>query len=208
MNATSRRARAHRSPPADLSLHGLLALEAVGRLGSVQGAADELHVTPSGVSHRIASLQRKLGAPLLRRTGRGVTLTEVAQQCVDAMRPALTRLADATAAVVAQEATTIRIAAGTAADAAWAVPHIVAYSAMQPDTRFDVRVLAATHAIPQDPWDVLVHRDRARARGVVRAVLGAGGHADLSDSGRRKRRAVHFHAWLVDAARASPPGRS
>lgn len=96
-------------PPSDpsavgaLPIHELMALEAVERLGSVQAAADELSVTPSGVSHRLASLERRLGLRLLQRKGRGVTLTPEAAAYVVALRRGLTDLAHATDDLVQAE---------------------------------------------------------------------------------------------------------
>lgn len=52
----------------------------VADLGSVSGAAVALDVPQSRVSRRIAQLERESGARLFRRTGRGVVLTEFAEQ--------------------------------------------------------------------------------------------------------------------------------
>lgn len=54
---------ARRIPP----IHGLLAFEALARLRSVTGAAEELSVTPSAVSHRIRQLESQLGLKLFAR---------------------------------------------------------------------------------------------------------------------------------------------
>jgi LysR family transcriptional regulator, glycine cleavage system transcriptional activator len=58
-----------RIPP----IQGLLAFEAVARLRSVTNAADELHVTPSAVSHRIRQLETQLGCKLFARSDFSVT---------------------------------------------------------------------------------------------------------------------------------------
>jgi LysR family transcriptional regulator, glycine cleavage system transcriptional activator len=52
-----------RIPP----IQGLLAFEALARLRSVTNAAEELHVTPSAVSHRIRHLETQLGCKLFAR---------------------------------------------------------------------------------------------------------------------------------------------
>lgn len=59
-----------RIPP----VHCLLAFEAVARLRSVTLAAEELHVTPSAVSHRIRQLESQLGVALLERGDFGLTI--------------------------------------------------------------------------------------------------------------------------------------
>ena len=53
----------------------LRAFEAAGRLQSFRGAALELHLSPSAVSHHIRSLEEHLAKPLFQRTGNSVILT-------------------------------------------------------------------------------------------------------------------------------------
>lgn len=58
------------------SIDGLRAFEAAARLGSFERAADELHVTASAVSKRVAVLEDLVGAPLFTRGARTLALTE------------------------------------------------------------------------------------------------------------------------------------
>lgn len=60
-----------RLPP----LTSLRAFEAVGRLGNVRDAADELNVTPAAVGHQIRTLEDHLGVELFARGARGLQLT-------------------------------------------------------------------------------------------------------------------------------------
>ena len=53
----------------------LQAFESAGRLGSFRAAAEELHVTPSAISHRISALETTLGEKLFEQRGRGTGLT-------------------------------------------------------------------------------------------------------------------------------------
>jgi DNA-binding transcriptional LysR family regulator len=76
-----------RLPP----LHCLQALEAVERLGSVVGAAEELCVTPSAISHRLRQFEAWLGQPLIARP-QPLTLTPHAIQYAAAARSALAGL--------------------------------------------------------------------------------------------------------------------
>jgi len=61
-----------------IDLDRLRALHAVATHGSLQAAAEVLHVSPSAVSQQIAKLEREVGEPLLERRGRGVALTDAA----------------------------------------------------------------------------------------------------------------------------------
>lgn len=57
------------------SFPALRAFEAAARLGSFARASDELHLTPSAVSHQVRALERHLGRALFRRANRQVTPT-------------------------------------------------------------------------------------------------------------------------------------
>lgn len=61
-----------------LNLERLRALHAVADRGSVNAAADALHVTTSAISQQIAKLEQEVGQPLVERNGRGVRLTDAA----------------------------------------------------------------------------------------------------------------------------------
>ena len=56
-------------------LHGLRAFEAAARLGSFLFASEELHLTPSAISHQIRTLEKHFGRPLFIRHNRQVELT-------------------------------------------------------------------------------------------------------------------------------------
>ncbi|MGU3555383.1 LysR substrate-binding domain-containing protein [Methylobacterium radiotolerans] len=57
------------------SFPALRAFEAAARLGSFARASEELHLTPSAVSHQIRALERWFGRALFRRANRQATLT-------------------------------------------------------------------------------------------------------------------------------------
>ncbi len=65
------------------------ALEALAATGTMLKAATRLRLTQSAVSKRIASLEAKLGASLIEKTGRRVTLTTEAHQLLARMEPLL-----------------------------------------------------------------------------------------------------------------------
>ncbi|WIY01319.1 LysR family transcriptional regulator [Amycolatopsis mongoliensis] len=58
-----------------LDAHRLALFAEVAHAGSIAGAAQALSFTPSAVSQQLAKLERDVGAPLLHRNPRGVTLT-------------------------------------------------------------------------------------------------------------------------------------
>jgi DNA-binding transcriptional LysR family regulator len=62
-----------------ISLQKLEAFCLVARMGSVSRAAEKLYVTQPVVSAHLHSLQDRVGAVLLQRSGRGIALTEAGQ---------------------------------------------------------------------------------------------------------------------------------
>ena len=58
------------------SMQALRCFEAASRMESFKAAANELHITPSAISHRIADLEAMLGVALFERGGRSVKLTD------------------------------------------------------------------------------------------------------------------------------------
>lgn len=59
----------------NVSLPGLRAFEAAGRLGSFRDAAGELGLSSSAVSHAVVGLERALGVSLFERRHRAIRLT-------------------------------------------------------------------------------------------------------------------------------------
>ncbi len=62
----------HHLPP----LSALRAFEATARLEGFSAAARALNVTPAAVAQQVRGLEAHLGTPLVRRAGRGLTLTD------------------------------------------------------------------------------------------------------------------------------------
>ncbi len=62
----------------------LQVLSQVARHGSFNRAAAEMRLTPSAVSQQISALERSLGTPVVRRSTRGVELTEAGLVLIDA----------------------------------------------------------------------------------------------------------------------------
>ena len=75
------------------SIDGLRAFEAVARLGSFERAADELAITASAVSKRLATLEDLLATPLLQRGGKALALTAAGKEYLEQVRSALGLLA-------------------------------------------------------------------------------------------------------------------
>lgn len=75
------------------SIDGLRAFEAAERLGSFERAGDELAISASAVSKRLATLEDLLATPLLLRSGKSLALTAAGKEYLTQVRAALGLLA-------------------------------------------------------------------------------------------------------------------
>ena len=62
--------------------------------GSMAAAARSLHITPAAVAQQIRTLERELGAPLIARAGRTVSVTEDGARILQRARDLLRQVAD------------------------------------------------------------------------------------------------------------------
>ena len=79
---------ARKLPP----LHLLHLFEGAGRNLSFKKAGEELHLTPSAISHQIKALEENLGITLFRRLTRGVELTSAGQNYLIVVQDIFQRL--------------------------------------------------------------------------------------------------------------------
>src|SRR5215211_3402465 len=84
-----------------LDVRRMRVLREVARRGSFSAAAEALSFTQSAVSQQIAALEREAGAVLVRRSARGVRLTEAGEAVVRHADVILARLEDAEAELAA-----------------------------------------------------------------------------------------------------------
>ncbi|WAC66694.1 LysR family transcriptional regulator [Agrococcus sp. SL85] len=89
----------HPDPRDTRLLRDLPALVAVRRTGSVTAAADELGVPQPSATRALQRIGAAVGAPVVRREGRGVVLTPAGSALADAGEAALQAIGDALAAI-------------------------------------------------------------------------------------------------------------
>ena len=77
------------------TLEGVPVFVAVAEAGSFSEAARKLGISPSAVSQAVRGLEGRLGTPLLRRSTRSVSLTDVGTEYLLAAAPALSQLRQA-----------------------------------------------------------------------------------------------------------------
>jgi len=110
---------------ARLPLSALRTFEAAARLRSFKLAAQELHVTPTAVSHQIRTLEHHLGVALFQREARGVTLTAPGVRLLETVHGALLDIGQAMDALRPRPGTGVVTVTTTHSFAAlWLVPRL------------------------------------------------------------------------------------
>ena len=119
-----------RLPP----LNALRAFEAAARHMNFSRAADELSVTPGAVSQQIQNLEEFIGAPLFKRTSKGLLLTDGAQIALPMLREAFDRLAEAASQLTAAtDGRRVTVSAAPSFAAKWLVPRLGRFEALHPE---------------------------------------------------------------------------
>lgn len=131
-----------RLPP----LAGLRAFEAAARHLSFKRAAQELHVTPTAISHQIRQLEDAIGVKLFVRRTRQVLLTAEGQILLPILRDGF----DSFARVIEglgrrQRRTTVTLSATPGFAAKWLVPRIAGFRKARPD--IDLTLLATLEVV-------------------------------------------------------------
>ncbi|WP_027857348.1 LysR substrate-binding domain-containing protein [Marinobacterium jannaschii] len=116
------------------SLNALRAFEAVARHLNYHAAAEELRVTPAAVKQLVARLEASIGAPLLKRQGRGLILTATGEAGLDDLRLAMKSMkSSVTKMREYQGSRQLIITVEPSFSSAWLVPKLAQFRARHPD---------------------------------------------------------------------------
>lgn len=133
-------------------LNGLRAVEALGRLGSLTRAAEELGVTPGAVSQQLARTQAQLGRPLFERTARGLVPTLQGAQILARLSTAFGALDAALGDAFRLDGTVLTVSVAPVFAAKWLVPRLHRFAARHPGTA--VRLDASAELKSPDARDI------------------------------------------------------
>ncbi|WP_256749299.1 LysR family transcriptional regulator [Mesorhizobium sp. Mes31] len=167
-------------------LSQLAVLATVAQCGSFRGAARELAIAPSAVSHSVSRLEARLGVRLLARSTRSVAPTEAGAQLLERLRPALSEID------VALE-TAIEARDRPAGNLRLTVPRTAAHLALTP------RLGAFAQAFPEIVLEIIIED---RFTDVVEGGFDAG--VRLGESLQRDMIAVRIGPNLRGAVVGAP----
>lgn len=148
---------AFRLPP----LNTLRFFEAAGRTLSFKRAAEELHVTPSAVSHGIQALEDWLGTALFVRGSRSLGLTAAGEAYLPYVRDALTLLARGTEQVPSQTPRgTLSLSAAPTFAQRWLLPNLPRFQALHPEIVVSLDTMHRQMVFPLDGVDLAIRMGR------------------------------------------------
>ena len=131
-----------RLPP----LVGLRAFEAAARHLSFKRAAEELHVTPTAISHQVRQLEADIGTRLFERRVRQVRLTAEGQVLLPVLRDGFDAFARTVEALSTRNRRAVVTLSTTPAFAAkWLVPRLADFRMLRPD--IDLTLLATLDVV-------------------------------------------------------------
>ena len=128
------------------SLRGIQAFEAVARLRTLAAASDFLGITASAVSHRIRGLEKELGVQLLKRSPKGLSLTDAGRRYRGAVEDAFAGLAQATSDLLDRDAARpLTISLTSEIGMRWLMPRFHRFRAQYPD--IDTAILSTYRVV-------------------------------------------------------------
>ena len=133
-------------------LNGLRALEAVGRLGSLQAAAEELGVTVGAVSQQVIKAEDQLGRAIFERTARGLRQTAFGAPFLARLSAGFGQLSEAVAATQRRDDAILTISVAPIFASRWLIHRIDRFAAAHPD--ISLRIEASTALVDLARSDV------------------------------------------------------
>lgn len=133
-------------------LNGLRALEAVGRLGSLQSAADELGVSVGAVSQQIVKTEAQLGHAMFERTGKGLVPTELGAGVLARLTEGMQKLSEAVTLAQRRDNNCLTISVAPVFASRWLVRRFDSFSREHPE--IILRLDATTRLIDPATSDI------------------------------------------------------
>jgi DNA-binding transcriptional LysR family regulator len=152
------------------SARALSALSHLASLGSLTEAAEQLGVTRSALSHRIAELEKGLGVALVRKAGRKLVLTEDGERLLASVGDALERI-EAAVKPFRRDRGEIRLSTVTTFASHWLIPRLAAFQARHP--RIEVTISTTTRAVDlgREDIDAAIRHGRGTWKGLTSTLL-------------------------------------
>jgi len=154
------------------SLNAIRAFEAVGRLLSYQRASQELHVTPSAVSHQIKALEDYFRLPLLLTVNRQIRLTPAGEKYFRQISQGMMQLSVATMSLLhGKGERVLRISMPPTFATWWLIPRLEKFFFAFPDVSLQISADPARVDLALGQYDAAIRYSRAIENGFHAARL-------------------------------------
>ncbi len=155
-----------------LPLPALRVFEAAARSRSFRHAAEELHLSPSAVSHAIRRLELELGAALFERDGRAVRLSAAGDTLMRHVSRGFAELQAGVAAVGTRGPLLFRLHCAPSFAAQWLAPRLPRLLARHPGLEVRLHADANYSRFSADEYDADIIYGLPRTPGLVVVPLG------------------------------------
>ena len=170
-------------------LNSLRLFEVAARHESFKRAAEELHVTPSAVSHAVQALEEWLGTELFHRGPRVLTLTAAGSQLAVSANQGFSLLASATERVRARQATgTLSVSSAPTFATRWLLPRLPRFAGQNPNIQVSIDTSRAPVELAREGIDLAIRMARApKSAGIKSAGTRSAGtrSAGIKSAGTR-----------------------
>ena len=144
-----------------LPLNNLNTFVCAAEFGSFQLAAEQLHVTPSAVSHQIRNLEQLLGYPLFERLDKRVRLSARGERLFAELRGAFRDIHRASErARLGTDPNCLRLSVAPAFATRWLLPRLEQFYAAQPQINLALTVSTELVDFSRDEVDAVIRLGR------------------------------------------------
>jgi DNA-binding transcriptional LysR family regulator len=137
-------------------LNGLRALEAVGRLGALQAAAEELGVTVGAVSQQVIKAEEQLGRAIFERTARGLRPTAFGAPFLTRLSDGFRQLSEAVATTRRRDDAILTISVAPIFASRWLIHRIDRFTAAHPDIGLRIEATMALVDLARSDVDLAI----------------------------------------------------
>jgi DNA-binding transcriptional LysR family regulator len=152
------------------SPRALTALSLFAMLGTLTEAAEQLGVTRSALSHRIAELEKQLGVTLVRKAGRRIVLTEDGERLLAGMGDALERI-EAAVEPFRRDRGQIRLSTVATFASHWLIPRIAEFQTQHPQIEIVISTTTRPVDFGAEDMDCAIRHGHGAWRGLAATLL-------------------------------------
>ncbi len=156
--------------PAPPSARALAALSQLAALGSLTEAAEQLGVSRSALSHRIAEFEKTFGVALVRKAGRRLVLTEDGERLLASMGDALERV-EAAVQPFRRDRGQIRLSTVATFASHWLIPRLAEFQVRHPGIGVALSTTTRPVDLGNEDIDCAIRHGRGAWKGLASTLL-------------------------------------